>query len=249
MTGTGGIGCAQVDELAAAFAVGAVDATDERAIHAHLAACGEPHGEVRAMIEGASVLAASIAPVAPSLALRDRLMATVAATPQDHALPQAATAVDPLGAEPRRPWWQLGSVPGLAAAAVVAVAVGLGAWGLAQQNQLAERDAWLRTIAAADAAYPASGSAGRGWLLESDGRALFLADTLADLPAGRLYALWLIGPDGAPQAVGTLEETDRLAVVTLGRGLESATTFAVTVEAGPVAAPSGEPVLVASLDG
>jgi anti-sigma-K factor RskA len=104
-------------------------------------------------------------------------------------------------------------------------------------------------IATADAAYAVSGSAGSGWVLETDGRAIFLADTLAALPADQLYELWLIGPDGAPEAVGTFTDTTGVALVTLERELGSATTFAVTVETSRVSAPTTEPVLVASLDG
>lgn len=248
MTAPGNVGCDRVEELAAAYALGAVDGEDERSIGAHLAACRQPHHEARSMIEGASMVAASLEPVAPSQGLRDRVMASVAVTPQDHARLATRTAAAPNG-DGRRPWWAFGPLPAAMAAVAVAVAVGLGAWGVAQQAQLAERDAWLRVIAGAEAAYPVSGSAGRGWLLESDGRASFLADALADLPSGRLYALWLIGPDGAPVPVGTLDATDRLALVPLDRGLESSTSFAVTIEAGPVAAPTSDPVLVASIGG
>jgi anti-sigma-K factor RskA len=86
-------------------------------------------------------------------------------------------------------------------------------------------------------------------VLETDGRAVFLADALAALPEGRLYELWLIGPDGVPAPAGAVADTDGVTVVELEDALGSATTFAVTVEAERVEAPTSEPVLVATLEG
>lgn len=244
--------CRGVDELAAAYALGALDSDEERAISDHLAACRDPHDEVRAALAGAAVVAASFDAVEPSAALRDRLMASVAATPQEHRriAPPPAPERAPLvpTPEPRR-WWSLAPVPSAIAAVALAAAVGLGAWSISLNQQLAERDEALRLVAAADGAHRAQGSAGFGWVLESDGRAIFLADSLADLPADRIYELWLIGPDGTPVAVGTMTDTDGMALVELDRPLGTATTFAVTVEAARVEAPTSEPVLVASIEG
>ena len=66
---------------------------------------------------------------------------------------------------------------------------------------------------------------------------------------GLLYVLWLIGPDGAPVAVGTFapQADEAFAIVPLDRSLEGFATFAVTREEGPVDAPTSDPVLVASL--
>ena len=126
----------------------------------------------------------------------------------------------------------------------LAAAVGLGAWGVSLNQQLAERDAALRAVASADTAYAVSGSAGSGWVIESDGQAIFLAESLAELPADQIYELWLIGPDDAPVAVGTIPEGDDVAVVTLERPLDDATTFAVTVESERVSTPRrSDPVL------
>ena len=76
--------CAQVDELAGAYALGAVGADEDRAISEHLATCDRPHAEARELIGAGGAMGVAEAAVMPSPALRDRLMATVAATPQDH---------------------------------------------------------------------------------------------------------------------------------------------------------------------
>ena len=249
--------CRELDELAAAYALGAVQPDEERAVSQHLATCAAPHAEARELIGAAAFVPAGLEPVAPSAALRARLMATVAATPQEHpgadaprALP--ATASHQVAREPielRRRWWEMRALPAALAAAALAAAVGLGAWNLNLSRELAARDAALRAVASADAAYAVTGSAGAGWVLDTDEGAIFLADELAALPADRIYELWLIGADGAPVAVGTLTDTEGVGLVELERDLAGATTFAITVEAERVEAPTSEPVLVATLEG
>lgn len=243
--------CADVDELAAAYALGAVEPDEERAVSEHLATCDSEHAEAHELIGATSGLAATVEPVTPSASLRDRLMTTIAETPQEHrsvvvALAPARRPVsDP--AAPRR--WRLSPLPAGLAAVGLAAVIGLGAWNVNLNQRLAERDAALRAVAAADAAYAVSGSAGSGWVLEADGRAIFLADSLAALPADRIYELWLIGPDGDPVDVGTLASTEGVALVELERELGPATAFAVTIEAERVSSPTSQPVLVATLDG
>ena len=129
----------------------------------HLATCDQPHVEARDLIGAGAALAASAGDVDPSPGLRDRLMTTVAETPQEHR-PRAAAAVTPpaADAEPRRPWWRMQPVAmGIAAVALLLV-IGLGAWGLNLNAQLAEREDALRAVANADAAFAVSGSAGSG---------------------------------------------------------------------------------------
>ncbi len=53
---------------------------------------------------------------------------------------------------------------------------------------------------------------------------------------------------GYVASVGTLTDTEGVALVTLERALGPATVFAVTVEAERVDAPTSDPVLVASLE-
>jgi hypothetical protein len=174
-------------------------------------------------------------------------MATVAATPQVHR-PVPERARVQLALPARRRWWRLEPLPAALGAAALAAAVGLGAWGVSTSNQLAERDAALRAIASADAIHPASGNAGSGWLIESGEAAMFMADGLAQPPAGHLYELWLIHADGSVQAVGTVDDADGWTIVELERGVGEAVTFAITAETERVEAPTSEPILTAELD-
>ncbi len=242
--------CVTVDELAAAYAVGAVEPAEDVGVSEHLATCDQPHLEARDLIDGGALLGASVDPVAPSSGLRDRLMATVAATPQEHRpAPEPVPIPVPSGEQPAAATWWRGMAPLALAAVALVLAIGVGIWNVNLRQEIAQRDHAIGAIASADAVHQVSGSAGSGLLLESDGGATFVADELAALPAGQLYELWLIGPDGTPVAVGTLEETGGLAMVPLEQEIGAATTFAVTVEAERVDAPTGDVVLQANLEG
>ena len=66
--------CADVDSLAGALALGAVDADELHAAREHLAGCPEPHTELRSLLGAEAALAAGLEPIQPSAGLRDRLM-------------------------------------------------------------------------------------------------------------------------------------------------------------------------------
>jgi anti-sigma-K factor RskA len=240
--------CSQVDELAGAFALGAMDAEEEAALRAHLSSCDQPHLEVENALGAGMLLAESLDPVTPSPALRDRLMATIDRMPQTQATPSLPRAA-------RRGWldWLSPRVARPAAVATLAALVAVGAWNLSLQSQLAQRDAVLRAVASAisggAAAFRVAGDAGRGYVVDTpgEGAALVVTD-LADLPTDRLYELWLIDAAGTPVAVGTSSSIEgTVAVIRVERDLTGFAIFAVTVEADRVAAPSGTPVMVGEL--
>ncbi len=240
--------CNQVDELAGAFALGALDADEEAALMAHLTTCDQPHLEVRDAAGAGLLMAASLDPVTPSPALRDRLMGTIDRTPQ-----APVTTASPPAA--RRGWLDWLS-PRLARPIALAAAVALlvvGVWNVNLQAQLGQRDAALRAVARAisgsEAAFRVDGDAGRGYVVDTPGAgaALVVADLRA-LPADRLYELWLIDAAGTPVAVGTFTPSGGpVAVVPVERDLTGFAIFAVTVEAERVSAPSTTPVMVSDL--
>jgi anti-sigma-K factor RskA len=247
--------CQSVDELAGAHALGALERDEEAAVARHLATCDQPHVELRSTGGVGETLAMSLDPVSPTAALRDRLMATIERTPQAHR-PAVAPAATPASETPAGADWLSWLSPRvarpLALAAVVAL-LAVGGWSLSLQSQLGQRDAALRAVAAAiadgQAAFRVEGSAGRGYVVDTPGAgaALVVAD-LQGLPADRLYELWLIDAAGTPVAVGTFSPSDgAVAVIPVERDLGGFTTFAVTVEAQRVAAPSGTPVMVGDL--
>ena len=238
--------CEAVDELAAAFALGAVNRDEERAVSAHLATCGQAHSDAHSLIGAGMVVPASLDPVVPSDGLRTRLMATIAETPQEHRT-RAVVQAPPEPVEPRRSWWQLSPLPSALAAVALAAAVGLGAWGVSLNEQLADRDAALAAIASADAVHPIAGEAGSAVLVEVDDSALFVAEDLAELPDDQLYQFWLIDADGNALPAGTLDDTDGVVLSPLDQEVGAAVTFAVTLERTPVDAPTSAPVLAGEI--
>ena len=251
--------CQDVEELAAALALGALDPDEEATVQAHLADCEEAHAAVREAMGAGLVMAESLEPVAPSAALRERLMASIERTPQDVA-PSAVPA--PPSRPARRGWleWLSPRIARPVALAAVVALLAVGAWNLNLQAQLADRDAALaardaalRAVASAisggQAAFRVEGNAGRGYVVETPGEgAALLVTDLADLPSDRIYELWLLNPAGSPVAVGTFSSTEgAVAVVQLERDLTGFSIFAVTVEEERVAAPSSDPVILGVL--
>lgn len=251
----GTMDCDAADELAGAYALGSLDRDERASVEAHLASCPRPHQELRGLVGVGELLAASLEPILPSPGLRDKLMTSIATTPQDHAAAPSAVPVARIATarSSRFSWLTPGFARGLATAVVVAVA--FGAWNLSLQAQLSSRDQALRAVAAAiaggDAAFRVTGSAGAGYVVsDRNGTASLVVADLAPLEANRIYELWLIGADNVPVAVGAYGGSrGPVDVVRLERGLAGYQTFAVTVEARRVASPTSQPVMVASLGG
>jgi anti-sigma-K factor RskA len=236
--------CQAVDELDAALALGALPPDELRAASEHLATCDQPHTPLRTLLGVGQVLSMSLEPAAPRPALRDRLMATVEQTSA------------PAGGRGRG-WleWLSPRVARPLALAAMAVLLAVGAWNLSLQSQLAERDRALHAVADAisggEVAFRVEGSAGRGYVVDTPGVGAALVITeLEALPSGQLYELWLIDAAGIPVAVGTVNPTTAsIAVAQVDRDLAGFATFAVTIEAERVDAPSGAPVIAGSIGG
>jgi anti-sigma-K factor RskA len=243
------LSCGEVDDLAGAVSLGALEPAEMTAIARHLETCDKLHVELRELLGADTALAALAEPEAPDPALRDRVLATAARTAQDH---RSAITVDAAPARTRFGWSSLNVWRGLAAAAAVGI-LALAVWNVTLQQQIAERDAALSAIAdvviGGQPAHPVTGPAGTGYLIETeDGGATFLVAGLTELEAGELYELWLLDAAGTPVAVGTIDEPNpQLAVAELEQGLAGFTTFAVTVEQGRVDAPTSDPVMVAAI--
>jgi hypothetical protein len=252
--------CADIDALAGALALGAVDADELAAARAHLAACPEPHIELHALLGADAALAASLEPIQPSAGLRDRLMATVADTPQERSEPMV-TAPEPAGRadEPRpgrRGWldWLSPNVARPIAVFAVIALIAVGVWGYATSALLNQQRDALRAVAdalaAGEPAHPVDGSAGRGFVVDTAGTGSSFVVTDANaLAPDRLYVLWLIGPDGTPVDVGDFVPTGSEVVVPVDEDLSGFQTFAVTIEAERVDAPTSDPVMAGTVGG
>ncbi|HVQ22215.1 MAG TPA: anti-sigma factor [Candidatus Saccharimonadia bacterium] len=239
----GGLSCAEADDLAPAAALDALDAREEAALQAHLAACPEPHPMFATFALTAASLAELADPVDPPSSVKTRLLAAVAEdlAGRDAAAAKTAPAVRAtradivaapspvdLGTERARRRPALGWV--LAAAAVIAI-VALAGTSLflqsrldtAQQLAVQLRDAiaaagqpgaQVATVSGTDAQPGAGGFV----VLPAEGSGYLVVDDLAPLAAGQVYEAWTIVGDAAPVSAGLATPTDGLAIFPLPTG-------------------------------
>ena len=245
--------CDEVDEVDAAYALGALESDEAQAVTGHLSSCAQPHTQLRAFLRVAAAVPTSVEPVQPPPHVRSRLLRTARATPQDHRRALAAPPAAPFRARPGwRAWLAAPALRVAAAAGVAALVVGLGAWNLDLRSQLGQREVEIREAAqllgAADSAYRVEGSAGSGFLVRDDQGATALLTGLQPLGEGDVYHMWLLaGESVIPAGTFTPERGDELVIVPVRPDLGDYSQFAVTIESGPIDAPTAEPVMVATL--
>ena len=199
-----------VHQLAAAYALDALDDDERLAFEAHLADCADCAAEVEGFTATAALLGSAAAqPPPPSL--RNRIMAEVATTRQDDVLRPAATqpstpaepssptpTVVSLDAERRRRTRVMAMLG--AAAAVVLVTVGAlvmsNRGGVSTDDVLAASDVQIVTLEGEQASVQVA------WSRELD-RVVVEGDDLAAPGADLVYELWAI-VDGTPRPAGLI---------------------------------------------
>lgn len=191
----------QWTELAAPYALGALDAEERARFEAHLATCAECRGEVHSYREVGALLAESAPAATPPATLRDRVL-------------REARRVRPIGTRraARAPW--------LAAAACLVLALGIGYAYLreraalegamaslaASRDTIATRDSLVATLLSPDAGTAALAATGQApsarvtWS-PSRHRVVMAVFHLLPAPAGRTYQLWAIAK-GKPVSIG-----------------------------------------------
>lgn len=233
--------CSAADDLAGAMAFDALESAEQLALLAHLSSCDRPHEELRTALGAGILLAESLDPVAPSAALRARIMDSIGST----------VAADNGPARVARAWLRGPLLLRSAAAIGVAAALVLAVWNAQLQSELRQRDADLAALAAAigsgEPAHAVSGTAGNGYLLSGAERDVLIA-AVPPLPADRLYQMWLLDAAGTPVSVGTFTVgEEEIVIAELERPIIGYAVFAVTVEAERMDAPTSDPILAATL--
>jgi hypothetical protein len=261
------------EELGAGFALGALDAADAARLREVLVAC--PGCQVLApeYASVAALLPDALDPVEASPSLRDRVLAAARDSSNEgrgtRAQRETPLAIRDTQRATRRWTWAL------PLAALLAVVLGMGAWNLRLQEQLADQREQIarqqeqvaRQAAAVEtqnAALEALAAGGRQWPLAGTGRVpgatgvlvedpagrppILVVANMPDPPPGRTYQAWVITA-GTPSDAGVLEPTagDRQ-VLRLTRPLDGGDTVALTVEpAGGSPSPTGPIVMAARL--
>jgi len=250
-------------DLAAAYALGALDPAEARSFEAFLATSPEAQREVAEFREVATLLATTTEGTGPgpSSDLRDRVLARVA---KEKVVPLRPAA---------RPNW----IPWAAAAAVL-LAVGFGLQSIALWRQVAERDAAiaeLRRDFGATQAQLTAREATLNAILEPDVRLTTLTSTSTPAPviqlfmnpkkrvalihafnlqpteSGRVYQLWFIPKGGKPIPSVTFnaEPTGHAMVqqVAIPEAPNLAVAAVTNEPAGGSPQPTTQPILVGTI--
>jgi anti-sigma-K factor RskA len=211
-----------VHELAAGYALGALDEDDRRAFDEHLAGCQTCREELASLQDAAAALALAEEGPEPPPALRGRLL---------DAVHEEAVRVVPIGrSRPRVP-----SAVALAAAA--SLALGLGLWATLGPGGSRAREP--QTLAL-------SGMAGT-LAVSRTGHATLTVNRLVPAPAGKTYEVWVIRK-GKAEPAGLFVGGGRNVSVELQKTVPKGSTVAVTLErAGGVPKPTGNPLLAVTV--
>jgi hypothetical protein len=247
-------------DLLAVYVVDAVSADERDEFETHLGGCDACLAEIGLLADTAAAMAETTA-VAPPVGLRTQLLAEITRTPQlgpvdtapqsdrgdaasaDRAAAHAASAqlggVTQLDRH-RRPgrrsvlqWGLAAATVGVVGAGAVGTITGWRAAGrrsdamAAQKDLLAAPDAQLIPVALKD------GGQGSYLVSKTQNRALFLAESLPALPAGKLFQQWtVINARPAPDVTFTSADEP----VWLTGDVAGAEALAVSVESSAVAA-------------
>lgn len=233
--------------LAAAYALGALDADDLARFEAALAASPRLSAEVAAF-EAALV---GLPPAEePPPALKSAVLAETLDAPQSPQAPSFAAEASPVTRlHPQRRWYRRPAMLAAAAAAVVllvgAAVVGLGwsgdnGWGAQRQLAAIEQAPDRRS---AEVELADGGTVTLVWSAD-EARSAVLADDLAALEPEQTYELWYIDADGATPA-GTFDGGTGQSWRLLDGTMTPGVTVGVTVEpAGGSPRPTSEPIAV-----
>ena len=231
----------QVDELIAAYSLGAVDDAEAALVRRHLPDCPECQDTLLRMTEVVAVLPLSLEEVEPPAELRERILARVAGAP---ASPGEAGAMAPtigkLLVLRRVPSW----APLAAAAVLLAAMFG---WNISLQTRSTGTPA--PTTQQASLVDTSHSAVGNVTYMKDQQLAFVNFRSLTAPAAGTTYELWVIPRGGKPQASGVfLPNPDGSAVLVLNRSINHGDVVAVTEEApGGVDQPTGAPVITAHI--
>lgn len=230
------VGTDAMHDLAAAYALNALDERDRNAFERHLEGCSECAENVRAFQQTASLLAYGIPTPDPPADLRARVLEIAR---------QERPTQSVVVLRPRRPFRTAVAI----AAAFAAAAIGLGIWAGTLSNSLdnerAARQAEARAAAVLSSASARTVPLGpkSKVVFVPTGEGVMVVRGLPRTPGDKTYEAWVIGPNGKPVPAG-LFEGGAQRVVLLKEPVQKGGIVAVTVEPeGGSPQPTTKPIL------
>ncbi len=217
-------------DLTPAYALDALDADERDTYEQHLSTCEQCRAELETMQRTASSLAYAVVSPTPPPALRERIL--------EEARRERGNVV------PFRPRRLTTYALGGLAAAAAAVAVAVGLWASSVSDQL-DRERSVVEILADPQARSLSMEGGDGRVVVTDsGEAALVVSGIAAAPTGKTYEIWVLDGERALPA-GLFEGREGRNVVRLTRPVPAGGRVAVTLEPdGGVDQPTSEPLMV-----
>ena len=211
-----------IHDLAAAYALDALDDSERREFEEHLADCEQCSDELEGLRHAAAALAYVPEGPAPPAALRERLLEQV------HG--ERASNVVPLRRRVALP--AVATFAVAAAAAVILLAV----WASSLSSSLDQKRAALWIVADPAARHVELGS-GNQVIVARNGQAA-LVSSLSHAPQGKTYEIWVIS-GGAPRPAGLFDQGRSGAPVMLARRVPKGAQIGLSLErAGGAKRPS-----------
>jgi anti-sigma-K factor RskA len=226
----------RMEDVVAAYALGACDDEERELVEAHLLACPDCCELARRLSRTVAAVALSVDQVRPPDRLRAGILAAARAGQAPEPEPDEPRILTlPLSDErPARPRRRF-PLQWTAVAALALVLVGLGAWNVAL-NQALNAPPARYSIAGTGSLAGASGTVTE---FRRQDAALVDLTGMPQPPAGKVYQLWLIDGSGRPTSGGTfVPSVDGTARVGVNRPMSGVKAVAVTQEAGPAGAPA-----------
>jgi anti-sigma-K factor RskA len=238
----------EVEDLLAAFVLGATDPEEDALVRAHLEGCAACTSTVQRLRRVLGAIPEGADTVSPPPRLRQQILEAAAAARHSELATSRKARVFRLR-PPRPRIWPVGAGwrSAAAAAAIVAFALGAGL-GLGVGRSIAPQPAPASSVTqySLSGSGAMSGAQGKVYELKQQGLTLVEFSNLPELEAGKVYELWLIPSQGQPAPAGVFKpDPGGSHVVVLARNLQGLTALAVTAEAGPngTSAPSQQPQL------
>jgi hypothetical protein len=253
------ITCIEVEVLLPAMAAGALDGDDAQNVYGHLAICPPCLKHLRDFQETVEQLAFVVPQIAPPSDLRGRVLQSVkagppvASAPLPLPLPLMAAAGSRPAARPEHPVLTIyrNAAPAVLAACLVLL-VGAGFWMGTMREQLQMQDRQFAVATAVNNMLhdPQSSfatlkpikadtlAAGQAIMAPQRREVGLMVTHLPQLPAGRVYQVWLLQRDAAPLAAGQFTVDDNGAVMTTMPAPNADTMDGLRVTDEPAGSPS-----------
>lgn len=230
--------------LTGAYALDAVDDVERARVERMLLESPEAAAEVASFRETAARLGTAAATTAPA-SLRTSVLGEIRTTRQVPPVTEPSSArAEPAGRTAAR-WLSV------AAAGLLAVSLGLGAWVVDLRQQAEESQAAAEAIPSVlqdpdRQVMETDFAEGKATMVVADGNVVFFGSGVEAPPAGHGYQLWMLDDEDVPRPAVMLTATGGGGYFAEASGFEPGEKMAVTVEPeGGSQAPTTDPVFVA----